>query len=315
MSESELQGLLCIGDPHLASRAPGFRKDDYPRTILGKLRWVLTYAEQNRLVPVILGDLFHFPRDNANWLLVQVLELLNRPVLAVAGNHDCSTDTLSDDDTLCVLCAAGKVHLLDRQGEWRGAINGTRVCIGGTSWGRTLPQRFERGDAELVVWVAHHDVRFPGYEAAARIGCCEIPGVDVVVNGHIHRPMEDVVRGRTTWINPGNISRVRRDDNTRQHVPGALRIDIAAAQWSKRMVEIPHLPFEQVFHQDVAPADVRLDDSLFIRGLAQLESRKTAGGAGLMAFLKENVRQFPEAVAAEVLALAKEVTDGESEHA
>ena len=36
VGDSSLAGLLFIGDPHLASRVPGFRKDDYPRTILAK---------------------------------------------------------------------------------------------------------------------------------------------------------------------------------------------------------------------------------------------------------------------------------------
>ena len=67
----EQMGLLFIGDPHLASRPPGFRKDDYPATILEKLRWCLHYAEENNLRPIFLGDLFDFPRDNANWLLVR----------------------------------------------------------------------------------------------------------------------------------------------------------------------------------------------------------------------------------------------------
>ncbi len=66
-------GLLCIGDPHLASRVPGFRRDDYPNTVLNKLRWSLDYANQNALLPVLLGDLFHRPRDNANSLVVAAL--------------------------------------------------------------------------------------------------------------------------------------------------------------------------------------------------------------------------------------------------
>jgi hypothetical protein len=56
---NEYTGLLCIGDPHLASRVPGFRKDDYPRAILDKLTWTLRYAAEHRLLPAILGDLFH----------------------------------------------------------------------------------------------------------------------------------------------------------------------------------------------------------------------------------------------------------------
>src|SRR5437868_3468302 len=70
----EFTGLLCIGDPHLASRVPGFRKDDYPRAILDKLTWAMNYARENRLLPTLLGDLFHWPRDNATRLLVQLLE-------------------------------------------------------------------------------------------------------------------------------------------------------------------------------------------------------------------------------------------------
>jgi hypothetical protein len=39
MPKEQYSGLLCIGDPHIASRAPEFRKDDYPRTSHGKLEW------------------------------------------------------------------------------------------------------------------------------------------------------------------------------------------------------------------------------------------------------------------------------------
>src|SRR3712207_2979769 len=111
-------GLLCIGDPHLATRVPGFRKDDYPRTILQKLRWSLDYAKAERLLPVLLGDLFHWPRDNANWLLVELLDLLKDGVLAVSGNHDCNENMLGPDDTLSILSAAGRIHLLDCTGPW-----------------------------------------------------------------------------------------------------------------------------------------------------------------------------------------------------
>jgi hypothetical protein len=54
---NEWTGLLCIGDPHLASRVPGFRKDDYPRAILGKLTWAFNYAREHNLLPVILEQL------------------------------------------------------------------------------------------------------------------------------------------------------------------------------------------------------------------------------------------------------------------
>jgi hypothetical protein len=44
MAGCEYQGILFIGDPHLASRQVGFRKDDYPRVILKKLSWCIYYC-------------------------------------------------------------------------------------------------------------------------------------------------------------------------------------------------------------------------------------------------------------------------------
>ena len=305
----DLAGILCIGDPHLASRTPGFRKDDYPRAVLRKLEWSLDYAAEERLLPIILGDLFHWPRDNANWLIVELLELLDGTVLAVAGNHDCNENTLSDDDTLSVLAAAGRIRLLDRTGPWRGVIAGRPVAVGGTSWGQALPKSFDRLPNELVLWVAHHDVGFPGYEESARLGCREIPGVDIFVNGHIHRPLEDVVCGGTTWINPGNIARVSRGESSRVRKPAVLRIDVSASDWSRRSIEIDHEPFDAVFHPEPTDCAAPVSESLFVRGLEQLESLKTSG-AGLQEFLDRNLDQFEPEVAREIRSLSEEVLYG-----
>lgn len=305
----ELSGLLFIGDPHLASRVPGFRKDDYPRAVLGKLRWIMDYARQNRLRPVILGDLFDFPRDNANWLLVELLTLFGGEVLAVHGNHDCKENTLGENDTFSVLVAAGCVRLIDAV-PWRGVINGRTVVVGGTNWGQRIPRSFERIDLPepaSVFWVCHHDVRFPGYEEQARFGCFEIPGVDAVINGHIHRNLPGVLAGGTTWLNPGNIARVTRSDITRAHVPGVLRVDISAEGWTHQRIEIPHLGFDEVFHPAVEENAATPAGSVFIRELAALESIRTASGAGLRAFLDANLAQFEPGVAGQIKSLAEEV--------
>jgi hypothetical protein len=316
----EHAGLLFIGDPHVAARAPGFRKDDYAQSVLEKLRWCVDYARGQNLLVVLLGDLFHHPRDISNWLLVELIQVFSGdetggPAFAVSGNHDCRENALTSDDTLSVLAAAGAVRLLDR-GMTRGTMNGADVVLGGTCWGQSLPRGLDhstltpppRPDRPTwVFWVTHHDVRFPGYEETGRFGCCELPGIDVVVNGHIHRPLADVVVGRTTWMNPGNICRVSRGDATRQHVPCALRIDVAPAGWSANRVQVPHHPFDEVFHPEVQSDAVPAGESLFVKQLAALESCRTASGAGLESFLEANLDQFEAPVAAEIRSLAKEV--------
>lgn len=311
------QGLLVIGDPHLESRIPGFRKDDYPRVVLGKVAWCLTYARENGLLPIFLGDVFHLPRDNANWLLGELMVLFHRGVLGIYGNHDVRQNELTEDDSLDVLVKAGKYHLLDGDSMWTGEINNQSVAIGGTSWGKTLPVRFgldgHRGKSPLVFWLSHHDVKVPGYEEQGHLDPREIPGVSVVINGHIHRRLEDAQAGSTLWMTPGNISRRQRCDATIHHIPSALRINIDTTGWNYQYVEIPHKPFDQVFYETVMTDSAMLSDfatsgSAFVAGLAEMLARKTETAAGLMAFLELNLGQFDDAVAREIRKLAKEIT-------
>ena len=74
-------GIIFIGDPHITSRKPGRRKDDFEQAILGKLQESINIANSNDCQPIILGDLFDRPKessealkneDNANFKFEQV---------------------------------------------------------------------------------------------------------------------------------------------------------------------------------------------------------------------------------------------------
>jgi len=187
-------------------------------------------------------------------------------------------------------------------------MGGRPVVIGGTSWGQSLPHRFERGPAgTLVFWMAHHDLKVPGYDEG-RLSPREVPGIDVVVNGHIHRRLEDVGAGSTLWITPGNIARIARSDASRAHLPSALEVTIDGSGWTKTVVPVPHQPFEAVFHAEVAFGEAPGSECAFVRGLAELEARRTESGAGLLAFLEQNLAELEEEVGKEIVKLAREVT-------
>jgi DNA repair exonuclease SbcCD nuclease subunit len=315
MAPPDYHGLLLIGDPHLEGRIPGFRKDDYPNVVLKKLTWALDYAEENRLLPAILGDLFDKPRDNPNWLLVTLLGILQgREVLSLYGNHDVHYNPeLTEHDSLQLLVQAGVLKLVAADAPWCGTMNGRRVIVGGSSYRHDIPERFDcppgpvSGTAPLVVWLTHHDILCPGYDDG-RIAPTEIDGIDLVVNGHIHRRLEPVTCGRTTWVTPGNISRRSRNDASRQHVPSVLRIDIGHVAHDLSYITVPHLPFDEVFHAGVVETIVADRPSAFVEGLAELQSRRTTSGAGLLEFLNQNLNQFEPAVADEIRRLASEVT-------
>lgn len=306
-------GLLVIGDPHLEGRTPGFRKDDYPHIILDKLEWGLRYAKAHNLLPVILGDLFDKPRDNPNWMMGSLIDLLTgSECIGVFGNHDCADPELCDHDSLSLLVKAGCIRLVDGK-PWRGLMNGQSVVVGGSSYRQPFPDRFELlgsdGSVPLVFWLSHHDLIVPGYEEQGRVQPRAIDGIDLVINGHIHRRLEDVQVGRTLWITPGNITRRSRSDATKDHIPSVLRIDVGIGTYSRQFVEVPHRPFDEVFHSAIVETPTDNAASAFVAGLAELQARRTESGAGLVAFLEQNLRQFDRPIADEIMALAQEITN------
>jgi predicted phosphodiesterase len=303
---SSYDGVLLIGDPHAASKVVGFRKDNYPRTVLRKLEWCLRYAEESRLLPVCLGDLFHVPRDNANWLLAELIALLaGRGVCGVYGNHDVRESALGEDDSLNVLVTAGAYRLLTPEDPWRGIVGGWRAAVFGISWNQPLRGIQRWPEDELVLLVTHHDMGFIGYEQA-RISCAELEGVDLAVNGHIHRRLEPQIVGGTRWLNPGNIVRVSRSDVSRTFVPSVLVLVPDGEELREEWVAVPHEAYEDVFHEGVEE-DVPGAESMFVRGLADLQARRTKTGEGLREFLDRNLDPFEDDVRAEIESLVSEV--------
>jgi predicted phosphodiesterase len=285
------KGLLFIGDPHVSASPPGHRLDDYRQTVLGKLAFCLDLARERRLLPIILGDLFHVPRDNPNELLVDLMDLFRpaRPWVLV-GNHDKYQARYTRDVSLAVLEAAGVVRLLSESGLAASlTMGGRKVLLGASPDWTPLPKKVDRDGHDFVVWIAHHNLQFPDYEAG-RIALTEIPGVDLVVNGHIHTPKPPQRRGATLWLNPGSLVRISRSTVTRTVRPGVTLWWAETGELER--VEVPFRPFHEVFpalEDDGAGEASEMDESLFIRGLENLALRKTTEGVGLKAFLEANL--------------------------
>ncbi len=307
-------GLLFIGDPHVAASPPGYRVDAYQQTILGKLTFCLDLAARERCLPIILGDLFHLPRNNPNHLLVDLMELF-RPFTpwVLVGNHDKHEARLTKDVSLAVLQAAGVIRLLAEPGPVAAVrIGQQRVLIGASPDWTPLPQGLAAMEADLVVWLTHHDLRFPDYEGG-RFALKELPGIDLVVNGHLHTPKPPVRLGRTLWCNPGSISRLTRSPITQNREP-------AVSLWRPGMdlpatIVIPHRPFDEVFvplSEEETLSGATVDESLFIRGLENLMMRKTQEGLGLKAFLEANLNPQDD-VDAIIWDLYQEVMDAETQ--
>ena len=311
MPSPDWRGLALIGDPHLSSRVPGFRADDYPRTALRKLEWCLDYAGRYRLVPAILGDLFDRPRDNANWLVGELLQLFSgRTILAVSGNHDCRENSVTEDDTFSILTKSGHVIVPDEEHPWTASMSGRPVIVGGSCWGQPVPDAYTKPvDNALVIWLIHHDLQIPAAGLDRGVKPEERPGIDIVANGHLHRQQDPIVTGMTHWLIPGNLTRLDRSEASQTHSPSMLRIDINETDWTGELIEVPHQPFDEVFHESAATGNLDDLESSFVIGLAELRAQRTESGAGLVYFLQQNLPEFEASVGQEVLTLAELVTD------
>ncbi|MEM9587129.1 MAG: metallophosphoesterase [Planctomycetota bacterium] len=267
----QVDGLMFIGDPHLEPRVPGFRKDDYPQVVLEKFRWCLQTARSRNWQAFLLGDLFQLPQDNPNWLLTEIIQAIEThwgdPLLSIYGNHDVRENQLKSNDSISVLVASGHVQLVSEESPWRGRVGKQTVVVGGTSWNQRLPDSFAaKKRDDLVVWMTHHDLKVPGFEESAYLRPRAIKGIDVVVNGHIHRSLPTVTTGNTSWLTPGNIVRRSRGDATRDHIPSVLclqpsanrlrpAVDETAVQQDSAVDSLPHSGDQLSLFTDCDPDD------------------------------------------------------------
>ncbi len=253
--------------------------------------------------------------QRSHWMLGRLIDLFQVEVIGLYGNHDVHYNPeLTDDDSFSLLVKARRIRLVSEESPWRGTIGGRTVLVGGSSYRQTIPERLPAAEATvgdgapLVIWLTHHDINIPGYDEGW-IKPHEIEGVDMLINGHIHRRLDSIQAGKTLWVTPGNISRRARSDASRAHVPAVLRIDITSSDVNLFHVEVPHRPYDEVFYETVITDETTTGSSAFVAGLAELQARRTASGAGLIEFLERNLSQFEPPVADEIMNLAKEVTE------
>lgn len=286
-------GLFLVGDPHLADTPPGQRLDGYLDQIMVKLKACLDRAEELGMVTVLLGDLFHKPRDNSNKMLVDLMRLFGsyKHVWAVVGNHDKYQSRFTDDVSIAVLETAQSLKLMKENGpQFVLETEKGDVLVCASPDGYPLPKSYERaeGDPDTVIWLTHHNIQFPEFIDRA-YSIKEIPGIDWLINGHIHRPQETITKGQTTWANPGNITRLTftrrsmvREPEAALWTPGCIDLE----KW-----RVPYENFDVVFpDQELPPEEHEVEgESSYVQGLERLAWQRTQEGMGLKQFLTDNV--------------------------
>lgn len=225
-------GLLFVGDPHLWSSAPGKRLDQktFTSTILYKIEQAVDIAIKENLYLIFLGDLFHVSDEcNIDMLtkLMRILRKLPEPCATVEGNHEKSQLKLSDDVALSLFRESGVINTIEKSALWaKFSFNdGTEAYIGATPHGEKLPTEVNlpsrENDTNIpIIWLSHHDLDF-GDTYPGAVPIKEIKGVNMLVNGHIHKTKKPMRYGKMMAHNPGNITRLSTD--CKDHVPSVWK--------------------------------------------------------------------------------------------
>ncbi len=224
-------GFLFIGDPHVIERKPGRRKDkDFSSVILGKVEQCIEIANENNLVPVILGDLFDRPKVESESLktrLARILKKAKHQVICLLGNHERKNAQLSDEDTIAYFHETGVIDLISESGPYATFdFDGVRIGLGGTPYGEAIPTDVSGmfSGCRTIVWITHHDLEFEGAYPNS-IPTHEVKGCKLVVNGHMHLQKKPKQEGGTLWFNPGNITRQAID--AIEHIPRVYALNNA----------------------------------------------------------------------------------------
>lgn len=208
------KGFLFIGDPHLCGYNPGKRLDDYQNAILDKLEQAAAIATEQKLVPVMLGDLFHRPNENSLRLFSRLTDISRRfPILpqTLEGNHDKVETRLTEADALALMHKTGVVNVITQAGlvneyDFEGQV----VRLYAVPYGAEIPAELPEEEGVVNIIITHHELNFSG----AHVGCkplSVIKGCKMLVNGHLHKTLPSFTCGETRAHNPGNIARLTLD--------------------------------------------------------------------------------------------------------
>jgi len=211
----DARGFLIFGGLFLSTRGPLWRNDEaFSEKILAKLSYVLDLAKEERLIPVITGNVFARPHESNDAMKTVLIRLLNSswtPALCGIGKNDKSGEHLDDADSLAVIGEAGALIIANGGAVEAVAVDGDfRLGIGFTHYNSTLPAVINQGGENVsgVVWIYHRSAagRQPQY----------LPGCNLVVDASNPRETTPVhLRGdggkTTVWQSVGAMARIYED--------------------------------------------------------------------------------------------------------
>jgi predicted phosphodiesterase len=209
--------VIFVGDPHLDSRTPVSRLDDYRVLTLEKLKNLYLLAvDQNVDHVVMTGDMFHrydVPISYLNEVMfaLKMFKHAGIDVWSIIGNHDIPHNVMDyfKNTPLSLLFQSG---LLKQLGDSGNALQLANTRIRGLSFTEDVDdlEKIRPGE-QYELLVMHYAI--DNTVANESIPFEKLEPFDVVVCGHDHMYYPPLLKDNgTRYYRPGSFTRRTKDD-------------------------------------------------------------------------------------------------------
>lgn len=241
--------ILFVGDYHAADQNPVSRLDDFKRTALRKLSWIVDFYNERSDIDqiVFLGDIFHKKQPNKiSHLLVNAINtsldsLRTKPYLLL-GNHDIPTQ---GRDLEYYPIASLHMQILYEpiclEGGWWLFPHGTGISEDTEAVRQRLIEFGQAHDLQKTIMLFHENVYISDeYFPLFGINLLSLVDLEVayMIFGHIHKSYGPTRHQNTLIHNPGAVMRVSKAESDLALIPTISVLD--CEQGIIERVVIPH---------------------------------------------------------------------------
>ena len=245
--------IICCGDLHVSSTSPRYRTSSYYEQLLGKIKWIIDFANTNNIFTVLQpGDFFNSP-DIAERVKVDIINTIgNTEVYVVFGQHDTKFRNYSDT-ALSVLIADETVELLGE--EPVSYEEKKQVDIYGSSWGDDIPKIDNKNNYNILVlhrMIVKDKPLFPDQKDYVKSSdfADKCSNYNLIVSGDNHNSFSYIPKNKKlpTIVNCGSLMRMTTAQYT--HKPCFYVVDTSTGKIEQHF--IPILPVSEVFKPEAA---------------------------------------------------------------
>ena len=237
-----MTNLLIVGDIHITNTCH-VRKDNYWETLHQKLWWIVETANAKDAIVVQLGDIIDSPKIHHSLLheFMDVFSTLKNPWFFLIGNHDINSNSnhwLDYNELISWL------KIMPNAKPLCGAINIENIHCYGSYYQDTSHKLPPKVPCDIIFTHEAYDVKERVVNDSLGLKTIIYPyptlPCKVHINGHIHAPSYQMVKiGNTIHMNPGAITRLRRDEDVNRK-PSVILLECNNDNFKPSILTIPY---------------------------------------------------------------------------